>query len=221
MSGEWIENKGDVNVCPVKPGQKVAYRFRYHIDEGMYEDGRIDDYDAVKDFYWNIQGRAGDIMVYKIIGEPEKDVDTNFKETNPKDAIGIRKAPLSVLPMAVLAEVGTGMLEGASKYGRHNWRGAGIRGSVYFDATIRHLFSWWEGEDIDPDSDLSHVTKAICSLMVLRDAMIQEMYTDDRPPRSKPFYEALNAQCGKILEKHSDKNPKHWTIADSSDSESA
>jgi hypothetical protein len=141
-------------------------------------------------------------------------VDPNFKDTNPKDAVGIRKAPMSVLPTPVLAEVGVGMLEGASKYGRHNWRGAGIRTSVYYDATMRHLISYWEGEDIDPDSNLSHVTKAICSLMVWRDAMIQGMCTDDRPPRSKPFYPELNRLAGEILDKHKDKTPHHWTVAD-------
>jgi hypothetical protein len=39
------------------------------------------------------------------------------KATNPKDAIGIRKAPLSTVPMGVIVEMGVGMLEGAAKYG--------------------------------------------------------------------------------------------------------
>ena len=42
--------------------------------------------------------------------------------------------------------------------------------------------AWWEGEDIDIDSQLSHVTKAIASLVVLRDAMMNDMMEDDRPP---------------------------------------
>lgn len=151
----------------------------------------------------------------------------SFKDTNPKDAVGIRKTPFSVIPMPVLAEVGVGMLEGASKYGRHNWRGAGIRNSVYFDGTMRHLIAWWEGEDVDPDTmdrdeagnliegtGVSHVTKAICSLMVLRDAMIRGMTTDDRPPRSQDFFTDLNKRAGEILDKHADKKPKHWTVED-------
>lgn len=139
---------------------------------------------------------------------------TDTKPTNPKDAIGIRKAPLSTLPMGVVAEMGAAMLEGAAKYGRHNYRGVGVRASVYFDATMRHLISWWEGEDTDPDSGLSHVTKALVSLAVLRDAMMQSKCEDDRPPRSAPFYPELNDRCSAVLDRHADKSPKHWTIKD-------
>lgn len=137
-----------------------------------------------------------------------------IKPTNPKDTVGIRKAPLSVVPMGVVAEVGVAMLEGASKYGRHNYRAMGVRASVYFDATMRHLIDWWEGVNIDPDSGMSHITKAIASLTVLRDAQMQGMCTDDRPPRSAEFYPALNAAAGAIVDRHADKSPRHYTIAD-------
>lgn len=138
-----------------------------------------------------------------------------LKATNPKDAIGISKAPMSTVSAAVLAEVGVAMLEGASKYGRHNYRAAGVRSSVYYDATMRHLMAWWEGEDTDPDSGMSHITKAITSLVVLRDAMIQDMCTDDRPPRSAEFYARLNTLAAEVLARHADKSPRHYTIADS------
>lgn len=139
------------------------------------------------------------------------------KPTNPKDIVGIRKAPMSTVSAAVMAEIGVSMLEGAAKYGRHNYRSAGVRASVYYDATIRHLFSWWEGENVDPDSGMSHITKAITSLVVLRDAMIQGKVTDDRAPSSAPFYPALNAASAAILDNHADKSPRHFTIADTED----
>lgn len=134
------------------------------------------------------------------------------KPSNPKDMVGVRKAPMSTVSCAVLAEVGVAMLEGAAKYGRHNYRAVGVSGAVYYDATMRHMFSWWEGEDIDPDSGLSHITKAIASLVVLRDAMIQAKFTDDRPPRSKPFYTALNDGAAAIVDRYADRNPTHYTI---------
>ena len=137
------------------------------------------------------------------------------KDTNPKDAIGISKAPMSTVSAAVLMEVGVAMLEGASKYGRHNYRAAGVRASVYYDALMRHAMAWWEGEDLDPDSGMSHVTKAIATLVVLRDAMIQDKFTDDRPPRSAPFLPALNDTAAALLVKHAAKHPRHYTIEDS------
>jgi hypothetical protein len=133
------------------------------------------------------------------------------KPSNPKDAIGIRKAPMSTVSAPVLAEVGVAMLEGAAKYGRHNYRAVGVQSSVYYDATLRHLFAWWEGEDLDPDSGMSHITKAITSLVVLRDAMIQGALTDDRAPPSPEFYARLNELAGSILDRHAAKDPVHYT----------
>ena len=135
------------------------------------------------------------------------------KPTNPKDLVGVRKAPMSTVPATVLAEIGVAMLEGASKYGRHNYRAVSVRGSVYYDGVMRHLMAWWEGEDIDPDSGMSHVTKAITSLVVLRDAMMQGKFTDDRPPRALPFYPALNAGAAAIIDRYADRNPVHYTIS--------
>lgn len=100
---------------------------------------------------------------------------------NPKQAPGRNKFPLSVVPPRVLAELGAAMLEGAIKYGAFNWRSSKIFYSDYYDATTRHMMQWWEGEDNDPDSGLSHVTKAIASLTVLRDAMLNGSAIDDRP----------------------------------------
>jgi hypothetical protein len=107
------------------------------------------------------------------------------KDTNPKDAIGIRKPCLTTVPFPVLYEVGAAMLEGACKYRRHNYRVAGVRASVYVEAACRHLLlKYWEGEDIDKDSGIHHVSKAIASLVVLRDAMMNGMLNDDRPPKA-------------------------------------
>ena len=134
---------------------------------------------------------------------------------NPKDAIGVKKARLSTIPAGVLFEVGNAMLEGACKYGRHNYRGIGVRAEVYYDASMGHIMDWWEGEDIDPDSGLSHITKAIASLVVLRDAMMQGKLHDDRPPRSKVHKRDFNKQAADIIERLKEHNPKHWTIEDS------
>lgn len=133
------------------------------------------------------------------------------KPSNPKDVVGTLKAPLSTVSVPVLAELGVAMLEGALKYGRHNYRVVGIRASVYYDATLRHLFSWWEGEDLDPDSGMNHITKAIASLCVLRDAMIQSKVEDDRPPKSKEFYKELNQKVEVLQKRYADRSPTHYT----------
>lgn len=125
------------------------------------------------------------------------------EDTNPKDAIGSRKAGISTIPGQVMAELGLSMLEGACKYGRHNYRVSGVRSSVYYDAAFRHLSAWWEGEDIDPDSGLSHLVKAMACLAVLRDAQIQGVLNDDRPPASKAGWVAeMNKKAAEILDRY-------------------
>jgi len=106
------------------------------------------------------------------------------KPSNPKDNVGSRKPPISTIPAPVLFELGNALFEGHLKYGGHNWRAIGVRAGVYYDACFRHIAAWWSGEDTDPDSGMSHITKAIAGLVVLRDAMLNGMMHDDRPPRS-------------------------------------
>jgi len=141
---------------------------------------------------------------------------SDTKATNPKDAVGIRKAPLSCLPIRVLWRVGLAMLEGALKYGRHNYRGCGVRASVYFDASLRHKLAWWEGEDIDPDSTLHHLDKEIACLMVLRDSMLLSNWVDDRPPSSRENMAALHQHASMLIDRYAtiEPAPKHWTIDD-------
>jgi len=126
----------------------------------------------------------------------------NVKDSNPKDAVGIKRVPFSTVPMVPVAEVGLAMLEGALKYGRHNYRAIGVRSSVYFDAAMRHLTRWWEGEEIDPDSGLPHLTKAMASLMVLRDAQINDKLMDDRPPSCPEWATELNDMAAALIERY-------------------
>lgn len=140
----------------------------------------------------------------KVVHEDGKTqlVFDNRKPSNPKDAVGVLKAAMSYVPCPVLMELGVAMMEGGMKYGRHNYRVVGVRASVYYDALMRHMMSWWEGEDTDPDSGVSHVTKAIASLVVIRDSMMQGNWVDDRPPRAKadwlpPLNEAVKALAEK------------------------
>lgn len=125
------------------------------------------------------------------------------KPSNPKDAMSFKKVPIfSVLPLGVITRVALGMLEGALKYSRHNYRIAGVRASVYVDAAGRHLAAFWEGQDLDPDSKvgLHHIDKAMASLAVLRDSMLRGNWTDDRPPASEDkWLDEANAMATKLV----------------------
>jgi hypothetical protein len=135
-------------------------------------------------------------------------VDRTAKPSNPKDSVGARKVPFSTVSAPVIAEVGVAMMEGARKYGRHNYRAVGVLSSVYYDAAFRHLTAWWEGEDIDPDSGMSHLAKAMASIAVLRDSMIRGNLNDDRPPPVESgWMRKLNQQAEALIEKYPDPVP--------------
>ena len=91
--------------------------------------------------------------------------------------------PFDVLPWRVVLEMALGMMEGGRKYGRHNYRKMGVRASVYYDATTRHLADYLAGKPIDHESGLSHLTKALSSSQVLLDSMVKGNWVDDRPLR--------------------------------------
>ena len=126
------------------------------------------------------------------------------KPSNPKDSVGIKKVPYSTVPAEVTAEVGLAMLEGALKYGRHNYRSIGVRASVYYDAALRHLNAWWEGQDTDPDSGLPHLVKCLACLYVIRDSQVIGNWVDDRPPAlpNPDWVAELNKKAEDLLAKY-------------------
>jgi hypothetical protein len=135
---------------------------------------------------------------------------------NPKDAIGSTKLPLHLWPETATALGCLGLLDGALKYGRSNFREAGIRSSVYFDAARRHLNAWFEGEDLDPDSGLPHLAHVLATVAIVVDAQAAGKLQDDRQTAGgyRATVNALTPHVARLKALHADKHPKHYTIAD-------
>lgn len=149
------------------------------------------------------------------------------KPTNPKDAIGSTKLPLGVVPSTGAYYEAEALLEGALKYGRYNWRVAGVRSSIYYDALQSHLAKWWNGQDRDPTTLVHELGSARACLSILLDALECGMLNDDRPPsmpegaleklRNSPTVGHLLAMYPQDRE----GAPKQYTIADSAPKESS
>jgi len=103
--------------------------------------------------------------------------------TNPKEGNGNKKVGLHVIPPSILLQTALALTEGEIRYSGYNWRSTPVRAGTYYDSTLRHLMSWFEGQDNDPDSNLPHIIKAIAGLIVLADAIQQERFIDDRPKK--------------------------------------
>lgn len=127
----------------------------------------------------------------------------NKKPTNPKDAIGSKKVAVHHVPQHVLQKASLAMLEGAIKYGSYNYRVAGVRASIYYDAFMRHMQAWWEGQDTDPDSGLPHLWKALACLVILEDAKTNGMLNDDRPPKlsNQNWVQELNKMAADLIDR--------------------
>lgn len=121
---------------------------------------------------------------------------------NPKDRAGSKKPNLSILPLRPLYEVALALYEGARKYGPWNWRAEKVDETIYVDAAIRHLNQWIAGEDIDPDSGLPHISKAIAGLVILRDAQHHGCSIDTRRAKQNVDFPDLVARLDGINQKY-------------------
>lgn len=139
------------------------------------------------------------------------------KPTNPKDVIGSGKLPLELVPDTATAYMALSFLEGALKYGRFNWRIAGVRASIYAAAMRRHLNKWWNGEDADPKTEVHHLASVMACCAIILDAKLVGKLTDDRPPRAAmgALIASLEATAARLRETFAEHNPKQYTIADS------
>lgn len=146
-------------------------------------------------------------------------MSTDVKPSNPKEAIGSTKLSLGLCPDTITIEVALAYLEGALKYGRYNWRIAGVRASTYNDALERHRMDWWNGQDRDPITRVKNLASIIACAGIMLDAELCGMLNDDRPPAA-PIADYLDspevlAHVAHLKELFKDHNPKQYTIADS------
>lgn len=139
------------------------------------------------------------------------------KLSNPKDTIGSDKLPLHLWPTTATAMGSIGLLEGAVKYGRLNWRHTGVRASIYIDACKRHLDAWMEGEETAPDSGVPHLANALACLAIIVDAQAAGMLTDDRNFAGhgyRKLVEHLTPHVARLKAMHAERKVKHYTIED-------
>lgn len=110
----------------------------------------------------------------------------NTPAENPKTTAGMKKpSVLSVIPTASLLHLGQVMQTGANKYGAFNWRETPVPAMTYVDAAARHLMSWLDGEDLDPESGMSHLAHMMACGAIVIDAMENGMLDDNRPTRGR------------------------------------
>jgi hypothetical protein len=107
-------------------------------------------------------------------------ISAEYPDGNPKTAFGEAKPKLSDTPTIGIQLMGQVHSNGANKYGRFNWREHQVSSTVYYDAALRHLMAWFDGETIDPESGLSHLAHVMACCNILLDAEKNGKLNDNR-----------------------------------------
>ncbi len=128
------------------------------ISEQEWLAGRIDEYP--------LEFRGSDLPKMKAIAG----IDTAAKACNNLGS-GLKfdggKPEYGLIPPLAQEEMVRVLTFGAKKYARENWRLVSEGERRYFDAMLRHVWAWKQGEENDPESGLSHLGHAMCCLAFL------------------------------------------------------
>ena len=77
------------------------------------------------------------------------------------------KLRYSLLPVGTVNQVVQVLEFGSIKYSEGNWQKVPNAKTRYYDAALRHIDAWWQGEKVDSETGLPHLAHAICCLMFL------------------------------------------------------
>lgn len=88
------------------------------------------------------------------------------------------KPRMSLVPTKALVKVAEVMTYGADKYEAYNWA-KGLNHSRLMDATLRHLYSHMNGDDLDEETNLPHLAHAAASILMLLETFLNRPDLDD------------------------------------------
>ena len=95
-------------------------------------------------------------------------------ETGAQRDSGEGKSRMSLVPHKALNDVMQRYLAGAEAYGENNWK-LGMKNSVLYDSTMRHLMAFWTGDESE-----DHLGAALWNIMGLIDNVDKRPDMDDR-----------------------------------------
>lgn len=103
------------------------------------------------------------------------------------------KPRYDLIPPSILHAIAMVLTYGADKYEDRNWE-KGIKYGRVFGAMSRHMWAWFRGENIDPESNLPHLWHVACNVAFLvhftcNPAKYSDL--DDRPIADDPAYQEI------------------------------
>jgi hypothetical protein len=91
------------------------------------------------------------------------------------------KVRVDLLPIGPMLQIANVFGFGAKKYFANSYRqGETVVWSRTYGSIMRHMMSFWNGEDTDPESGLPHLAHAGTQLMILMEHVKNNQDKDDR-----------------------------------------
>jgi len=84
------------------------------------------------------------------------------------------KPKMNLLPPKAIVEISKVLTFGASKYDAENWRKLDDLQNRYTAGALRHIFAHMDGEELDPETNLSHLAHAMCCLLFKLEIELEE-----------------------------------------------
>jgi hypothetical protein len=97
---------------------------------------------------------------------------------------------MDLVPWDSVTEIAKVLTFGAKKYNARNWE-LGFDWSRVFGALQRHLTLWFQGQDKDEETGLSHLAHAGCCIFFLLAFSLRKTGRDDRPKLSDESLDAM------------------------------
>lgn len=134
-------------------------------------------------------------------------IPTGAKKNDVVDA----KVRLDLFPPSAYYGISTVFTYGAVKYDDWNWA-KGLPYSRLYGALLRHMMSWFSGQETDPETGFSHLWHAGCNIAMLihtelvvkqarLDGFTESVKLDDRP---RQFHPKTTTEPWSVILKHSD-----------------
>lgn len=111
------------------------------------------------------------------MGEPGEETRVVDPETGGEK--GTKPIQLGAIDPLALEVLGRVAAFGAQKYETFNYM-KGYPWRLSYDALLRHLLSFLQGEDLDPESGLPHMAHAAWHGLALVSFQMRDLGTDDR-----------------------------------------
>ena len=91
------------------------------------------------------------------------------------------KPKMNLLPPKAIVEISKVLTFGAAKYDAENWRKLDDLQNRYTAGALRHIFAHMDGEELDPETNLSHLAHAMCCLLFKLEIELEERAKKERP----------------------------------------